>query len=320
MKKTNSLILLFALAGLGFLAYPGVCSWWNGRAQSRAVADYAAAVQKKEELTSWREDAEAYNEALVLLGSAAALREPDLLQSYGYGELLDLSGTGVMGILSIPRIRLELPVYHGSSAAVLSAGAGHLEGSSLPVGGESTHCVLTGHRGLPSARLFTALDQLEVGDIFTLRVLEDELSYQVDQIRIVEPSEFEDLYIEEGRDLCTLMTCTPYGVNSHRLLVRGERCKNAAAREQESGKFRIFLFAAAAGILLILLLLLSNSFSEKHADRIKHTKDSHARVRKHRQPQGGESAKSEHHDQDFHDQGKNHILPGDGVDGSRDLQ
>lgn len=164
-------------------------------------------------------DAERYNESLK--GTKSPLFDPT--QVVGYNKILDPAGTGVMGYIDIDKIGVELPIYHGTDSTVLQVGIGHIEGSSLPVGGESTHCVLSGHRGLPSAKLFTDLDELKIGDTFTITVLDRVLIYQVDQIKVVLPEEVADLQIENGKDYCTLVTCTPYGINTHRMLVRGIR-------------------------------------------------------------------------------------------------
>ncbi|MCD7863029.1 MAG: class C sortase [Lachnospiraceae bacterium] len=220
---TTILLLLMFFVGLSLLLYPSVSNWWNSKVQTRAVATYEAAVADLSEadFESYYEAAAAYNEALYALGSATALIYPEVLD--GYEETLDITGTGIMGYVTIEKIDVLLPIYHGTDSSVLAVGAGHLEGSSLPVGGESTHSVLSAHRGLPSATLFTHLDRLEVGDRFTITILDEVLTYEVDQISIVLPDELEHLYIEEGEDYCTLMTCTPYGINTHRLLVRGTR-------------------------------------------------------------------------------------------------
>ncbi|MCD8148660.1 MAG: class C sortase [Clostridiales bacterium] len=229
-QKRLSTILIVAvlLVGLVVLSYPTVSSWWNSKVQSRAVATYdeAVAALSAEDYTAYFEAAEDYNEALAALGSSTALYSPELVE--GYEELLDVTGTGIMGYITIEKIDVELPIYHGTDSSVLAAGAGHLEGSSLPIGGESTHSVISAHRGLASSTLFTHLDQMEVGDTFTITVLNQVVTYEVDQITIVLPTEIENLYIEDGQDYCTLMTCTPYGINTHRLLVRGHRIENAA--------------------------------------------------------------------------------------------
>ncbi len=251
-------ILLFV--GLSVLLYPSVSNWWNARVQSRAVAVYdeAVAALNEEDYTAYYEAAEAYNEALAEIGSASAIANTDLVDE-DYWDLLDVTGTGIMGYITIDKINVMLPIYHGTSSSVLSAGAGHLEGSSLPVGGAGTHCVISAHRGLPSALLFTNLDQLEVGDTFTLTVLDQVLTYEVDQITIVLPDEIENLYIEDGADYCTLMTCTPYGINTHRLLVRGVRTANAEETHirvtAEAYQIDTILVAAVVAVPMLLLLL-----------------------------------------------------------------
>ena len=230
MKKKDRLIsialVLVLVTGLSLLLYPTVSNWWNIRVSSHAVNDYMAhvGVIDNEEYDRMLEEARSYNQSLLERQNGFALTD-DLRQRYD--ELLDVSG-GVMGYIEIPAIQVELPIYHGTSEPVLQIAVGHLEWTSLPVGGESTHVALSGHRGLPSAKLFTDLDKLVVGDIFVIHVLDEKITYEVDQIKIVEPHNSEDLLIEEGKDLVTLITCTPYGVNSHRLLVRGHRIENLA--------------------------------------------------------------------------------------------
>ena len=200
--------------------------------------------------------ARAYNEKLAAGNRGFVLTERELEE---YRSLLDVSGTGIMGYVQIPSIGVSLPVYHGTYEAVLQTAIGHIPGSSLPVGGESTHCLVSGHRGLPSARLFTDLDQLEEGDIFTLTVLGEVITYQVDQIRVVLPAEQQDLMIAEGEDYCTLITCTPYGINSHRILVRGRRIQNLTGAYEvrsEAVKLPVYQVVLAAGIPFALLVLL----------------------------------------------------------------
>lgn len=190
--------------------------------QSRAIASYVDQVNSLDDAQyeTMLEQASAYNETLVGKENRYILDEAETAE---YNSLLDVTGTGIMGYVVIPKINVRLPIYHGTDPSVLEIAIGHIAGSSLPVGGESTHCVLSGHRGLPSAKLFTDIDQLKEGDQFMLEVLGDTLTYEVDQIKVVLPDELEDIEIEEGQDLCTLVTCTPYGVNTHRLLVRGHR-------------------------------------------------------------------------------------------------
>lgn len=190
--------------------------------QSRAIASYVDQVNSLDDAQyeTMLEQARAYNETLVGKEDRYILDDSEAAE---YNSLLDVTGTGIMGYVVIPKINVRLPIYHGTDPSVLEIAIGHIAGSSLPVGGESTHCVLSGHRGLPSAKLFTDIDQLKEGYQFMLEVLGDTLTYEVDQIKVVLPDELEDIEIEEGQDLCTLVTCTPYGVNTHRLLVRGHR-------------------------------------------------------------------------------------------------
>ena len=229
MKKsvvsTVILILAFFL-GLSLVLYPSVSDYWNSLHQSRAIATYAEEVSnldtdRYEQL--WAEAVD-YNRTLRDRDNAFLLSET---QKAAYDGLLNVGGNGVMGYIEIPTIGVSLPIYHGTDEGVLQIAVGHIEWTSLPVGGESSHCVISGHRGLPSAKLFTNLDKLVVGDTFLFRVLDETLTYEVDQILIVEPQEVSALTIREGEDLCTLVTCTPYGINTHRLLVRGHRVENA---------------------------------------------------------------------------------------------
>ncbi|MCM1025241.1 MAG: class C sortase [Roseburia sp.] len=227
MKKHLPTIILTVIlvAGLSLLLYPTVSDYWNSLHQSRAIAGYDEAVaalddEAYEEL--WNQ-AVAYNENLWHRGGRFYLNDEEREE---YESQLNISGDGIMGYIKIPSINVSLPIYHGVSDAVLQVAVGHIESSSLPVGGEGTHCVLSGHRGLPSARLFSDLDKLGEGDIFTLQVLGETLTYQVDQIRIVLPREVDELTLSRGEDYCSLVTCTPYGINTHRLLVRGTRIDN----------------------------------------------------------------------------------------------
>lgn len=208
------------------LLYPTFADWWNSFHQSRAVASYMDSVsaldtEQYEEILA---EADAYNQKLAETGILWTLDEE---QEKEYNNQLNVNDSGIMGYIDIPKINITLPIYHGIDEAVLQVAIGHIAGSSLPVGGDNTHCIVSGHRGLPSARLFTDLDKLVDGDTFTMTVLNRTVTYQVDQIRIVEPTDLSDLLIEEGKDYCTLVTCTPYGINTHRLLVRGHRVANA---------------------------------------------------------------------------------------------
>ena len=268
MKKksgwTTGLLFLIFLVGLSLLLYPSFSDYYNSFHQTQAIASYSSQVQKLDESKTLelKESAVLYNESLVHKSNRFHLSEEEEKE---YESLLDVTGTGIMGYIEISKIRCTLPIYHGTDDAVLQIAIGHIPGSSLPVGGESTHCVLSGHRGLPSAKLFSKLDQLEVGDTFVLRVLDDVLTYEVDQILIVEPQEINSLQIEEGKDLCTLVTCTPYGVNTHRLLVRGHRIENledsmyaritADATQIDSMIVAPVLFIPLLLVLIIVLLI-----------------------------------------------------------------
>ena len=227
LKKHLTSIILYAVLifGLCLLLYPTVADWWNSMHQSRAIASYVEAVEdlSGEEREALLEEARRYNRRLALSGIEFQLTEEQLAE---YESVLDVSGTGIMGYVQIPKINVSLPVYHGTDEAVLQIAVGHIAGTSFPIGGEGTHSVLSGHRGLPSARLFTDLDQILVGDVFTVTVLNETITYQVDQIRIVEPADVSQLQIIPGEDHCTLVTCTPYGINTHRMLVRGIRIED----------------------------------------------------------------------------------------------
>ncbi len=260
MKKHLSSILLTMvfLLGLGFLLYPTFADWWNSFHQSRAVATYMDAVTDlgTEEYDRILAEADEYNRQL---GEAGIVWTLDEEQSEKYNSLLNIDGSGIMGYIDIPKIGITLPIYHGTDEAVLQVAIGHLEGSSLPVGGDNTHCIVSGHRGLPSAKIFTDLDKMAADDTFTMTVLNRTVTYQVDQIRIVEPTDLSDLQIEKGKDYCTLVTCTPYGINTHRLLVRGFRVENvqgnapviADAMQIES----IYIAPFIAVPLLIILVI-----------------------------------------------------------------
>lgn len=224
-KKRNvistAILVVLLLVGLSVMLYPTVSDWWNSRVQTRAIATYNQSVEQmdtgdKERLLM---EAHSYNATLSHLTAPFTNWE----DAGNYGKILDISGTGIMGYISIPKIQVELPIYHGTSAEVLNVAVGHLQGSSFPVGGENTHAVISAHRGLPSAKLFSDLDQLVEGDTFTVTILDEVLTYEVEKIFIVKPDELDKLAIIPGGDYVTLMTCTPYGVNSHRLLVRAHR-------------------------------------------------------------------------------------------------
>lgn len=227
LKKngTTILLLLILLVGAGLLVYPTFSDYWNSLHQSKAITTYVENITNidNEDYKELWAEAVAYNEEIGENGINWMLSEEE---KEAYNEYLKVNDAGVMAFIDIPVIDCSLPIYHGTDDAVLQVAVGHIEGTSLPVGGESSHCVLSGHRGLPSAKLFTDLDKLVEGDIFTINTLDETLTYEVDQIRIVEPTNLSELQIEEGKDYCTLVTCTPYGINTHRLLVRGHRIDN----------------------------------------------------------------------------------------------
>ncbi len=263
MKKKNLstiLLVLVFLIGLSLLLYPTVSDYWNSFRQSRAIVSYEESVSKLDNNTYEKilKDAREYNKALSKTGTRLALSDKEIEE---YEQLLNVTDKGIMGYVEIPVINCKLPIYHGVSESVLQEAIGHLPGSSLPIGGTGTHSVLSGHRGLPRARLFTDLDKVKKGDLFMIRVLDETMTYKVDQISVVEPDELEGLTIEADKDYCTLVTCTPYGINSHRLLVRGYRVENqdgstaritADAIQLES----IFVIPLIVTVMLIVLLVL----------------------------------------------------------------
>ena len=265
-NKIGLLLVLMLFVGVCGLLYPSVSQYWNSKTQTRAVDSYRDILEslKPEDYERYFQEAEAYNTALAELYSPLASYK----KLQGYHNMLNVGGNGIMGYVSVPKLGVELPLYHGVSAEVLNVACGHLEGTSLPVGGESTHAVLSAHRGLPHAKLFTELDKMELGDTFQITVLDRTVTYQVDQIKIVTPDDSTDIQIIEGEDMCTLLTCTPYGINSHRLLVRGTRIENAAPTLYvTSNAFQIDSLVAtpavAAPILLILLIVLLIKYRDK---------------------------------------------------------
>jgi sortase A len=248
---------------------------WNSYHQSRAIAGYAETVNELDE-TDYEKllaDAEAYN--ATLLGKSEDRMTLSDEEQKTYESLLDVTGTGIMGYVEIDKIDVKMPIYHGIDDTVLQVGAGHIPGTSLPVGGESTHAVICGHRGVPSAKLFTDLDQLEEGDTFVIHVLNRTLTYEVDQILIVEPEDISALEIEDGKDLCTLLTCTPYGINTERLLVRGHRVANAAdtdadhvtADATEIDPMLVALMVALPVIILLIIVLLVTTHKRRNSGR-----------------------------------------------------
>lgn len=282
MKKnlsTLSLIVVF-LIGLALLLYPSISDWWNSFHQSRAIASYvgqAVLLDKNAYEKQWR-DAREYNQSLLENPNRFFPSDGEYAR---YESLLNISADGVMGYIDIPKINCTLPIYHGTDASVLQIAVGHIAGTSLPVGGESSHCVLSGHRGLPSAKLFSNLDKLVEGDTFLLRVLDEILTYEVDQIHIVEPHEVSDLDIEEGKDYCTLVTCTPYGVNSHRLLVRARRIDNSVDAASvrvtaDATQIEPVIVAPIVAVPMLLILLIGTLVHDKRRTEAEKRRDSHA--------------------------------------------
>ena len=271
-RMTTVAIVLIFLVGLSVLLYPSVADYFNARNQSRAVASYHDAVRElgAADLSEMLEAARAYNEKLL---SNPQRFSPTEEETEEYRSLLSVTLGGIMGTLEVKAIGVDLPIYHGTSDAVLQIGAGHLEGSSLPVGGPGTHTVVTGHRGLPSSTLLTHLDRVQEGDIITLHVLNETLYYRVDHLSIVVPEDFSEMGIVEGMDYCTLFTCTPYGINSHRMLVRGYRIDAPEAEEEvkreirsEAGRINIYipLLAIVAPAFIIILTFQIVKFFKTH--------------------------------------------------------
>ena len=269
---SNILLVLIFFIGLCVLLYPTVSDYWNSKVQSRVIVDYEAMLQNmtKEDYTEVFAAADDYNRQIRQIAYPLMYHD----QVPGYEEALNITGNGTMGYVTIEKIKVELPIYHGTSEAVLNVAAGHVQGTSLPVGGESTHAVLSAHRGLPSAKLFTDLDKLEVGDVFTITVLDRLLTYQIDQILIVKPNEVDALYVTEGEDYCTLVTCTPYGINTHRMLVRGTRVDTPEEKNIyiTTDAYRIDsliltpIVAAPMLLVLLIILLVRHPSKKKEGD------------------------------------------------------
>ena len=262
-KKSTIILLVSFFIGLSVLLYPSISSYWNSKTQSEAIVDYESMLSqyKPEDYTAIFAEADAYNKKLSQLNEPLAEhnRLPD------YNSLLNVGGTGMMGYITVPKISQELPVYHGTSDGVLSVAVGHLQGTSLPVGGENTHCVVSAHRGLPTAVLFTHLDRMEIGDIFYFTILDRTITYEVDQIRIVEPDDASLIQIKDGKDYCTLLTCTPYGINTQRLLVRGHQVDATQTRNlyiaNEAYRIKPLVVMPIVALPIIFVLLIYVMFA-----------------------------------------------------------
>lgn len=265
------LLILTLIAGILIIAYPSFSTYWNYLHQTRVLKNYKEAfiAIDREKLEEMLQAADEYNENLAKSAPKYKLTKQEREE---YNALLNYTGDGVMGYVTIPKIGVELPICHGMDDAVLQSNAGHLEWTSLPTGGEGTHCVISGHRGLPSAKLFTNLDKLSVGDTFTVTVLSRTMTYEVDQIRIVEPNELSNTRIVHGEDYCTLLTCTPYGINTQRLLVRGHRITNlhkspeviADAVQVNTNYVALFLGSTVLAILFIIVFVRTGSHSRQN--------------------------------------------------------
>ncbi len=273
----NVILVLIMLTGLGIIGYPSFADWWNNFHQSRAIAGYMEQVAQMDPETfdrMWKE-AEAYNESLLHKSNRFSLSEAEKKE---YNSILNVTGNGIMGYIDIPKIDVSLPVYHGTDESVLQTAIGHIEGTSLPVGGIGNHSAVSGHRGLPSAKLFTNIDQMKEGDRFLLQILDRTLTYEVDQVKVVLPDELKDLDFDKEKDLSTLITCTPYGVNTHRLLVRGHRVETDSLDlhfTAEAMRLEQVLAApmlASPFLLLMLLVLLGSTGGKNGNNRKKKSK------------------------------------------------
>lgn len=282
MKKLlpNLMLVVVFIAGLTLLLYPTVSNYINTIHQSHVVSSYEEEVAKHQatDYTQILNAAEEYNAALAANPSRFLMTDEDLA---AYNAQLNPLNNGIMGYVEIDKINVKLPIYHGTDESVLQVGAGHMAGTSLPTGGAGTHCAISGHSGLPSALLFTKLDQLKIGDLFTLHVLDETLTYRVDQILVVDPNDLTALEIVPDQDYCTLVTCTPYGINSHRLMVRGVRTQDEATSENgETYQFEILpidafeLAPALMAILLLLIVILLLIGLEQKTRSRKHTRGS----------------------------------------------
>lgn len=263
-RKATVILLVSFFIGLCVLLYPSISSYWNSKTQSEAIVDYESmlALYKPEDYTALFEAATAYNTKLA--GLDMPLRQyPQITQEYW--KTLDVTGTGMMGYITVPKISQELPVYHGTSDSVLGMAVGHLEGTSLPIGGVGNHTVVSAHRGLPTAVLFTHLDRMEVGDIFYFTILDRTITYEVDQIRIVQPDDVSLIGMESEKDYCTLLTCTPYGINTQRLLVRGHQVNASQSRNlyiaNEAYRVDTLIVMPMVALPIILVLLIYVMFA-----------------------------------------------------------
>ena len=267
-KNLFTVVMATGLAvGIGLLLYPSVANYWNSFHQTRAIMSYQESVTNmdKKEYKLILKEARAYNKRLARTG---LVWDMDENQRKEYNSKLNIPGTDVMAYISLPKFHIKVPIYHGTEESVLQVAIGHLEGSSLPVGGKSTHCLISGHRGLPSAGLFTDLDKVKEGDTWTITTMNETLTYECDQIRIVEPDDLSNLQIIKGQDLCTLITCTPYGINTHRLLIRGHRIPNGdggADLTADAIQIEPIYVAPVMAVPAVIILLIVMLLSARHA-------------------------------------------------------
>lgn len=261
-RLATAVLVALLVVGLSLLLYPLVSNVWNSFHQSQAITEYSEEVSdmSSEDYARLWSEAEAYNQSLINDEGRFSMTESERDR---YQNLLNVSDTGMMGSIQIPKLDISIPIYHGTQESVLQVGAGHVEGSSLPTGGKGTHCVLSGHRGLPSSELFTDIDKLEEGDLFVLKVLDRTMTYQVDQILTVDPYDLEALAIDSQQDYCTLVTCTPYGINTHRLLVRGHRVSDQGI--DIAGAFHLdpIALAAIAGVAVVATVAVGFAVSRR---------------------------------------------------------
>ena len=283
MKRwQTALLVLIFFAGLSLLIYPTFSDYWNSLRQSRLVAEYMGTVTSlaEKQKQGFFEEANAYNEELAKLPMHFSLTGAEMIR---YENTLNVSGTGVMGYLEVPKINVSLPIYHSTDKVILEFAIGHLPGTSLPVGGPSTHAVLTGHTGLPSARLLSDLEDLDIGDVFYIQIMTETLTYEVDQIRKVLPEVTKDLEITKGEDYCTLVTCTPYGVNSHRLLVRGHRIETAKEATLRFAADAIMIdplivvpvLAAPILLIIFILVMIQPDWGKKRKETVRNIMSGH---------------------------------------------
>ena len=259
----NLILLLILLAGTGLISYPGLSDLWNSFHQSRAITGYEKKVEKMngQDIRIMLKRAKQYNRKLLSKADRFVMTDEELKE---YNSMLDISGTGIMGYIVISRINVRLPIYHGCDEKVIQSAIGHMEGSSLPVGGKGCHTVLSGHRGLPSARLFSDIDKLEKGDCFNIQVLKNNMTYKIDQIRVVLPDQMDPLRINPDKDYVTLVTCTPYGINTHRLLVRGHRIIDRKRKEAEPDHKPCYLLILLLILLILVMIMIIKRLYSRH--------------------------------------------------------